>query len=82
MRNPDPWDARPQLICPRRPGELIEFLGVARRAPSCFSDFEFDFCESAKLRIHYRGGLTEKQEAVLNKWLLRKLWDNDPDLWK
>jgi hypothetical protein len=82
MRSPDPWDARPPWTNELRSGELMEFLGVARRAPAYFSDFEYDFCESAVLRLRYRGELTEKQESVLNRWLLRKLRDNDPDLWK
>ena len=82
MIRPDRWNER----CPHTSEmtllELFDFLSVAERGPEVFNEWEREFCKSCHTRIRNRQKLTEKQIAALNGKLLRKLWDNDPDLWK
>jgi len=82
MRSPDPWNKRPPRYSELTDSELIEFLGVAGRSPA-FNDFEVGFCASVAKQIRRGYPLSQKQIAVLmDRGLLRRLWDNDPDLWK
>ena len=81
MRHPDPWDARPPLMAELSREELREFLDVARRNPGAFSDWDADFCASCRQRLRW-GSLSPKQEAILDRGLLQRLWNHDPDLWK
>jgi hypothetical protein len=81
--SPDPWDKKPPDLHELSDDELLEFLGVAARNGGCFNDFELSFCASISRQILRGYPLSEKQIAVLDKrGLLKKLWDNDPILWR
>lgn len=78
---PDRWNER----CPKAAEvsrlEMFDFLKVAERALEAFTAWELDFCYRAMSQIHRGSSLAPGQRDVLDRGLLRKLWDNDPDLW-
>ena len=80
--DPDPFDAE----CPD-PGEisdieLIDLLEVASKCPKIFTDWEVDFCDSIADQLDRGKVLSEAQLEVLRRGLLKRLWDNDPELWR
>ena len=77
---PDLWNHGPPHLEFLFRHELIAFLKIAIDH-SAFEEWEQSFCESCADRLRYGRPLTERQEDVLRRGLLKKLWDNDPTLW-
>lgn len=74
---PDRWDKHVPKVSQCTGVELADFLSVAARAPNHFTEWEQTFCRSCK---PWR--LTPRQIETLDRGLLRKLWTNDPELWR
>jgi hypothetical protein len=81
MLRPDRWNAR----CPRwretTSAEKADFLRVGYCIRDNLTDWEAKFVVSAQRMFSSRGSLTAVQEEIFDRWLLRKIWDNDPGLW-
>lgn len=76
----DKWDKKCPRACELSSYELADFL---RQAPYLVRDmtkWELDFCSSILKQLHYRVP-SVNQQAVLDRGILLKLWDNDPRLW-
>ena len=80
MREPDLWDKRPPRIDFLTDRELLMFLHIGREENG-FSDAEVSICQSCINALRYKRRLSERQEGVLRRGLLKQLWDADPDLW-
>ena len=75
----DKWDRKCPLAHELRTYELATFLRYASEITS-LTDWEQDFCRSLSRHLTYQSP-TAGQRAVLDRGLLRKLWQNDPRLW-
>ena len=81
MIEPDRWNKR----CPRARecsrDELIDFMSVGTRLDDKLTQWELTFCSSGLRSMKY-SELSDRQKDVLDGGLLRKLWGNDPALWR
>lgn len=82
MLTPDRWNDRYPKAAETTVAELIDLLSVAAKADdTLFTDWDRSFCHSLATQLRKGWRVSERQEAVLDKGLLRRLWSNDPDLW-
>lgn len=77
----DKWNERCPKVDQLSDEELSQFLRIGENG-DYFSDWEKEFCQSCRRSLHYDGRLSPKREEILNKGLLRKLWDQDPINWR
>ena len=77
----DLWNEHPPNTGFLTTSELVHFLRVGSRVSEGLSDWDREFCRSCLQRIKCHTGLTDAQCRVLDRGLLKKLWDADPALW-
>ena len=77
----DPWPVKPPRAAELSREDLRQFLKIAEES-TAFSEWEKKFCDSLQKQLRGGRDVSEAQYSVLNRGLLRRLWDNDPELWR
>jgi hypothetical protein len=82
MIRPAPWDD----VCPDvddlSRAELKAYLSQAPVLVRPLTDWQLEFCSSLLSYMKCGGRPSTRQRQVLDRGLLRQLWDNDPRLWE
>ena len=79
--NLEKYNKAPPLAAEILRHELVDYLEQAPYLVRPLSEWELDFCTSLLRQLRY-GRPTPRQNEVLDRGLLRKLWGEDPRLWE